>query len=145
MMLFAFGAFAQNEISDCNDAQAIKQYLTEQGFESTPVTIVGEAENIANNQIKDFAKLVVLKNGQNVSLAELVQKDIAASTSEGFTAGAVVTKNENFCEAASKAVIYNNFDKASYQFSVDIHVWDNPNSDQDLLFKRVNPIDFSKL
>ena len=144
-MLLSFGAFAQNEIADCNNEQAIRQYLMKNGFTAVPATIVGTAEVVEANRVFDYAQLLVLAGGEKINMAEGLQKDVQAGASEGFTSVAIITKNENFCDNTIKSIIYNNFDKDKYDSSINVHIWDNPDSDNDLLFTRVNPIDIAKL
>lgn len=144
-MLLSLGMYAQSELADCNDALAIRAYLAAQGFESSPITITGATATTDLGNVRDFARLAITNEGTTVDLINQLKSEIAPGASEGFNTAAVITKNENFCDQAVKTVIYNDFDKDQYHSSVNIHIWDNPNSDNDLLLKRVNPIDISKL
>lgn len=137
-------AFSQSEDIDCNDAQAIKQYFLKNGFESSPATIVSIADAVDANGIMDHAQLVILHKGANVNMVNVFQDNVKAGASEGFNAVAIVTKNENFCNKEIKRLILNDFDKDKYDTSVNAHIWDNPNSTEDLLFVRYNPIKINK-
>ncbi len=140
-MLLTMGqAFSQNENIDCNDAQAIKQFFMKNGFQSSPATIVSTADAIVSNGIMDHAQLVILHKGANVNMADMFQENVKAGTSEGFNVMATVTKNENFCNEEIKRLILNDFDKDKYDTSVNAHIWDNPDSTEDLLFVRYNPV-----
>ena len=145
MLLALCQSFAQNTTVDCNDAQAIKSYLEKNGFIGVPATIVGMADAVDAEMIYDHAQLIVLMGGEEINIAEGLQKDVKAGASEGFNSAALITKNENFCDATIKSIIYNDFDKAKYDSSINVHIWDNPDSEEDLVFTRINPIDIAKL
>ena len=139
--LICFGpAFGQNNSIDCHDANAIKQYLEKNGFEATPTTIIGTAEKTATGMVKDYAQLVISEDGLNINMAQALQKDIRAAESEGFNAVLIVTKNENFCDNEIRKIIFNNFDRGQYDTSINVHIWDAPDSPDDLLFIRYNPV-----
>ncbi|HFA49855.1 MAG TPA: hypothetical protein ENJ95_12680 [Bacteroidetes bacterium] len=150
LLLLAFLFFAgsqlpaQNDLPDCNDAPAIKKYLEENGFESTPTTILRATGKTDAKGISDYAQLLIREDGMKINMAQAMQKDIANGASEGFNVVAIITKNENFCDEDVQKIIANDFDKGKYDASYNIHIWDNPNSNEDLLFERVNTLVFDK-
>ncbi len=144
VLLMAGQAFSQNANIDCNDAQAIKQYFAQKGFESSPITILSTADKVDANMIVDHAQLIVKYKGADVNMAEMLQETVKAGASEGFNAVAIVTKNENLCNADLKRLILNDFDKDKYDTSVNAHIWDNPNSTEDLLFIRYNAVNLNR-
>ena len=138
-------SFAQNQSIDCNDAQDIRGYLEKNTFKGVPTTIVGAADLVEVDMFYDYAQLTIILDGKETNMAEVLQTNVRAGASEGFNTAAIVTKNENFCDESLKAIIFNDFDKAKYDSSINAHIWNNPDSDEDLIFTRVNPIDIGNL
>lgn len=139
------GISQTNATFDCEDATAIRQHLEQNGFVGVPTKIVGPSGQVADAElVLDFAELLIEMEGENVSMAQVLERDVRAGKSEGFSAIGIVTKNENFCEEQVKPIIFNDFDKAKYDTSINVHIWENPNSDEDLVFTRYNYVDLNK-
>ena len=62
-------SFAQNQSIDCNDAQAIRGYLENNGFKGVPTTIVGAADLVEVDMVYVYAQLTIILDGKETNMA----------------------------------------------------------------------------
>lgn len=142
--MLAVSACSQTKQPDCNDAQGIKEFLEKHGFMASPTTVVGKADHLQSENVMDFADLIIKQDGLNINMAQPMELELE-KVDEGFKMGVIITKNENFCDDNVSEIIFNDYNKANYDVSINIHIWDDPKSDNDLLFMRFNEVDFEKM
>jgi hypothetical protein len=138
---------------DCPDIASIKQTMLDLGFRAIPIKFVSDQEPTSRNE-NGNERSVAIFGEQNIRIKisndELMVLTYLQDALTQFypqlgslSNFGVITKNSNMCESSNKYTLaLNAYNSSNAQVKIWLHVWDDPNSDNDLLFEKV---DFDRL
>jgi len=123
----------------CDKPAEIRSYFQKRGFRAIPIEILGYASKLRyEDYIEDYAELAIARDGKEADITSFISGDLQKALRDGLNAKAIITSNENLCDRNIVDIISSDYHKKQYDASINIHLWQDPEEKQDLLFFRLN-------